>query len=278
MAHGNHNHNRDKQSSASPVRLELKKVGWHAGDNQILRDVTLDVNPGEMVGLVGPNGSGKSSLLRCIYRYYKPSSGAIYLDGTELATISLEKSSRKTAAVLQESSTEFQIKVFDVVLMGRSPHKGVFHGDSEDDYKLAMEALEAVNLTHLAGRFVHTLSGGEKQRMLIARGLCQQAGLLILDEPTNHLDVRHQLEVLSRIRQLPLTTVAALHDLNFAALFCDRVLVLCRGEIVAQGNPEQVLTKKMIKAVYGVEAKVFIQPETGKPSIHYLPLSNSTAQ
>ncbi|PIE41090.1 MAG: hypothetical protein CSA49_05260 [Gammaproteobacteria bacterium] len=254
------------------VRLNLENVGWRAADQQILSGVTLAVEPGEMLGLVGPNGSGKSSLLRCIYRYYAPSDGVIYLDDTNLATIALRESARKTAAVLQESTTEFQIKVFDAVLLGRSPHKKFFEQDTDEDYQLAMDALRAVDMEKLAGRFVGTLSGGEKQRMLIARGLCQQAGLLILDEPTNHLDVRHQLEVLSRIASLSVTTIAALHDLNSAAMFCDKLLVLDQGRIVTHGTPEEVLTQQMIKDVYGVESKVMIQPETGKPTISFLPL------
>ncbi len=261
------------RQTVSAVRLNLEQIGWRAGNHQILSNVTLEVRPGEMLGLVGPNGSGKSSLLRCIYRYYTPSDGVIYLDGTDLNTIALGESARKTAAVLQESTTEFQIRVFDAVLLGRSPHKRIFERDTPKDYELAMAALKAVDLDKLARRFVGTLSGGEKQRMLIARGLCQQAGLLILDEPTNHLDVRHQLEVLSRIASLPISTIAALHDLNFAALFCDTLLVLNQGQIVAQGSPEKVLTQQMIKQVYGVESKVSIQPETGKPSISYLPLN-----
>jgi len=252
------------------IRLELDSIGWNVENVRILKDISLHVHQGEMVGLLGPNGSGKSSLLRCIYRYLQPTSGVILINDTDITGISLRESAQQIAAVLQERPPDFRIKVFETVLMGRTPHKEIFTTDNENDYNLAAQALEDVNLTGYGGRSLHTLSGGEIQRVYLARALCQQAQLLILDEPTNHLDISHQLSIMGKIKELSLSTITALHDLNIAASFCDRICLLCRGEIVAIGSPESVLSEKRIGEVYGVRAKVQKLKETGQLNISYL--------
>lgn len=265
--------------SSSTTLLELDKIGWAVGEKQIVSDISLNVHPGEMVGIIGPNGSGKSSLLRCIYRFLQPTTGVIFLKGVDLAKLPLQETARQTAVVLQERRHGLQITVLEAVLMGRTPHKKMFEGDSADDYSLAMKALQEVDLVGYATRSLHTLSGGEVQRVYLARSLCQQAELLILDEPTNHLDIAHQLGIMSRIRQLSLSSIAALHDLNMAAAFCDRICVLYMGRIVAAGSPETVLTEKLIKNVYGVDARVQILEETGQLNISFLvPEQNSAAR
>jgi iron complex transport system ATP-binding protein len=255
------------------MKVILEDIGWSVESKTILDGISFSVGPGELIGLLGPNGSGKSTLLRCIYRYLEPDYGTVFVNGVDLRNVPLKESAKTMAAVLQESSSEFHVKVFEVVLMGRSPHKELLERDNDEDYKLALMALEEVGMAELAARDFNTLSGGEKQRVLLARALCQQAQVLILDEPTNHLDIRYQLEIMELVRGLNVSTIAALHDLNLAAYFCDRIIMIDKGRIVSSGTPEEVLTADLIKEVYGVTAKISIQPETDKIAISYIPSS-----
>jgi iron complex transport system ATP-binding protein len=179
------------------------------------------------------------------------------------------KVGRRMGVVQQETNTEFEFTVREMVLMGRSPHKGMFDRDSEEDFRIVEEALERVDMLPFAGRSFPTLSGGEKQRVLIARALAQQARFLVLDEPTNHLDIRYQLEMLDLVKGLSVTTLAALHDLNLAAYYCDRLYMLHSGEVVASGAPQEVLHPGLIRTVYGVGSEVRVHPLTGKPHITF---------
>lgn len=191
------------------MEVELDGLTVTAAGRQLVTDLDLRVGSGELVGLVGPNGSGKSTTLRCAFRALKPSSGTIRLDGDELSGMSLRESARLIAALTQETQAEFDFTVTEVVTMGRTPHK---QGGADDE--ICARALGEVDCSHLAGRGFQSLSGGEKQRVLIARALAQQPHVLVLDEPTNHLDIRHQLEVLALVNRLGLTTLTALHDLK----------------------------------------------------------------
>ena len=253
------------------MTLHVEKVTWRVEEHTILRDVAVDVAAGELVGVLGPNGSGKSSLLRCIYRALKPDAGNIALDGDNVWDLDAKEAARRTATVLQETPGEFEFVVWEMVLMGRTPHKGMFERESVEDQDLVENALAQVGMLSFADRSFATLSGGEKQRVLIARALAQQARFLILDEPTNHLDVRYQLEILDLVRGLGVTTFTALHDLNLAATYCDRLYIMAEGEIVAAGTPEDVLQPALLRQVFGVEAEVQVHPRTGKLHIVFLP-------
>uniref|UniRef100_UPI001CC2B197 ABC transporter ATP-binding protein n=1 Tax=Streptomyces toxytricini TaxID=67369 RepID=UPI001CC2B197 len=237
----------------------------------MVREVSLTARPGEVVGLVGPNGSGKSSLLRAVYRVLRPQSGQVLVDGADAWALPVRELARTTAAVVQEPGGDFDMTVREVVAMGRTPHKRLLDGDTADDARLIARSLEAVDAVGLAERPFTQLSGGERQRVLIARALTQQPSLLVMDEPTNHLDIRHQLEVLGLLRRLPATVLVALHDLNLAAYHCDRLYVLCGGEVTASGPPAEVLTAEMLAAVYGVAGEVAVHPRTGAPQVTYLP-------
>ena len=253
------------------MTLHVENVTWRVEDQTILRDVAVDVGAGELVGVLGPNGSGKSSLLRCIYRALKPDAGYIALDGDNVWDIDAKEAARRTATVLQETPGEFEFVVWEMVLMGRTPHKGMFARETAEDHDLVENALAQVGMLSFAERSFVTLSGGEKQRVLIARALAQQARFLILDEPTNHLDVRYQLEILDLVRELRVTTFTALHDLNLAATYCDRLYIMAEGEIVAAGTPEYVFQPALLRKVFGVEAEMQIHPRTGKLHIIFLP-------
>ncbi|MFV2121080.1 ABC transporter ATP-binding protein [Streptomyces sp. Act-28] len=251
--------------------LAVEGVTLTAGARRLVRDVSLTARPGEVVGLVGPNGSGKSSLLRAVYRVLRPDAGCVRVDGVDAWSLSARRLARTLAAVVQEPDAGLDLTVRDVVAMGRTPHKRLLDGDTAEDGRLVESALAAVDAVGLADRPFDRLSGGERQRVLIARALAQQPALLVLDEPTNHLDVRHQLEVLDILRRLPATVLVALHDLNLAAYYCDRLYVLRDGEVTASGAPVEVLTPELLADVYGVTAEVCVHPRTGAPRVTFLP-------
>jgi iron complex transport system ATP-binding protein len=248
----------------------VKGVSVEAADRRIVDSVMFGVEHGEFVGLVGPNGSGKSSLLRTIYRVLKPMGGAVLHLGDDVWRLSAREAARRMAVVAQERTGEFDFTVRELVAMGRMPHKAVLSNDGPEDRAIVARCLDTVGMAHCAGRSFSTLSGGEKQRVLVARALAQEAPFLVLDEPTNHLDIRHQLDLLTLVRRLGTTTLAALHDLNLAARYCHRLVMLAEGRVVAIGSPAEVLTAERIADVYGVGATVRV--EDGVPRIEFYPL------
>jgi iron complex transport system ATP-binding protein len=260
------------------MNLGVHDVSWSVDGAQIVRDVRLACQSGSFVGLIGPNGSGKSSLLRCIYRVLQPDAGVIALDDVNVWRLSARQASQRIAVVLQETTGEFDFSVREIVLMGRSPYKGLLDRDTPDDLETVDAALDQVGMRRFADRSFLTLSGGEKQRVLVARALAQQTRFLALDEPTNHLDIHYQLEILDLVRGLNVTTLAALHDLNLAALYCDQIYVLQAGRVVASGAPEAVLTPELIWEVYRVRADISLHPMTGRLHVVFLPLQRQTRQ
>ena len=238
------------------MKLEGKKLEALLGGTPILKGVSLRAEGRELVGVIGPNGSGKSTLLKCLYRVLRPSGGTVWLDGRELERIPRKQSARSMAVVAQHNDLSFEFTVQEMVLMGRSPHKRLLERDSGADLAMAAQALAQVGLENLAQRPFSSLSGGERQRVILARALAQQAPILILDEPTNHLDIKFQLQLMELLRGLPCTVIAALHDLNLAAMYCDRLYVMKDGQVAGEGRPEEVLTPQLIRQVYEVEARV----------------------
>jgi len=243
--------------------LDVLAVSVSIETKRIVEDIHLQVESGEIVGLIGPNGSGKSTLLRSIYRMLKPAAGIVSLGGEDVWKMSPRESARLTGVVVQESASDFDFTVNDVVMMGRTPHKGLLEMDGPQDENIVTAALRRVNMLSFSERLYGTLSGGEKQRVLMARALAQQPKLLVLDEPTNHLDIRYQLEVLDLIRELGLTTLVTLHDLNLAAAYCHRLYLLKAGHIFASGSPDEVLTANNLRAVFEVEALIGEHPTHG---------------
>lgn len=252
----------------NPV-LRAEHLSWHADGKQILNDVSFSLQPGKMLGLIGPNGAGKSSLLRCLYRYVQPDSGKILLNNNEIKSIDHKTFAQMVAVVLQDSPTEMNSTVQQIVATGLTPYKGLFQGNNKEDNDAIQSALCQVGLADKADASFSHLSGGEKQRALIARAIVQRPSLLILDEPTNHLDIRYQIQILELVRSLGITVVASIHDLNLASALCDELLLLADGRCVAAGSAAEVLTEARISQVFGVCCQVAKHPQHGKPLIHY---------
>ena len=252
---------------ANPARLTVRGLNWGPqGMAPIVRDIDFSVEPGEMLAVVGPNGAGKSSLLRCLYRFHRPSQGAVLLDGEDIWALKPRSIARRVATVLQEPASDFGLSVAEIVELGLTPHLDQFSGPA---YGPVEDALALMNLTPFAGRDFGSLSGGEKQRVMIARALVQKPDLLILDEPTNHLDIRHQLEVLDLLSGLPTTVIVSLHDLALASAHADRVLVLEQGRSVQLGTPLEALTPDNIRRIFAVEAAIDSHPATGRPRFSF---------
>lgn len=251
------------------MTLQLDGLSVDLGGQRIVSGIDLTIADREFAGLVGPNGSGKSTILKTIYRAHRPSAGRILLDGTDLLSLPHKESAQRVAVVTQESASEFDFTVGEMVMIGRTPHKRSFERDTEADRKVAGQAMDRVGCADLAHRRFNTLSGGEKQLVLIARALAQEADHLILDEPTNHLDIHHQVQILEIVAGLGFTVLAALHDLSLAALFCRTIHVLRAGQLVAGGPPAAVLTPETIRAAYGADVLVIDHPDTGTP--HLIP-------
>ena len=252
------------------MRIKTEALRAQLGGAAILHGVDIDVDGGAFVGGIGPNGSCKTTLLKCIYRVLKPVGGAVLLDGKPLAEYTARQSARRMAVVSQHNPVGFDFTVVEMVLMGRSPHKRAMERDNAEDYRIVREALATVGMAGFEERGFTTLSGGERQRVILAQALAQQTPCLLLDEPTNHLDIKYQLQLMDIVRGLGVTVVAAIHDLNIAALYCDRLYVLKQGRMVAQGAPEQVLTPELIRDIYEVEAQV-IHDEAGRMHVLYHP-------
>lgn len=236
--------------------IQIENLNKVFSNNHILKDISLKVKKGAVVGIVGPNGSGKSTLLKCIYRVMKPCQGVIRLDGMNLETIKLKESAQIMSVVSQHNTSAFDFNVLEMVLMGRSPYKETLTRRTGEDYEIAHHALEMVDMLEFVSRNFSTLSGGEQQRIILARALAQQPECIILDEPTNHLDIKHQLQMMTLLKQLGITVFAAIHDLNIAMNYCDNLYVIDKGEIKAAGKTSEVLTENLMRQVFHVDSKV----------------------
>ena len=250
------------------MNIQAHNIQVAFGSKTILHDVSLDIRDKEFVGIIGPNGSGKSTFLKCLYRILQPNHGKIFFDGTELSDLSHRDTALKMAVVAQHSTVNFDFSVLEMVLMGRSPYKGLLDRDKIDDYEIARHALAQVGLSDFESRNFNTLSGGEQQRVILARALAQRTECLVLDEPTNHLDIKYQLELMTIVKRLDATVVSAIHDLNLAAIYCDRLIALKDGSVVCTGTPYEVLTEDTIRHIYGVSATVQTLPN-GRLNIIY---------
>jgi iron complex transport system ATP-binding protein len=229
------------------------------------------VSPGELVGLIGPNGSGKSTVIKALSRVVHPDSGKILVNGQDIVRIHRRDLARLVGVVPQLPLLPSSFTAIEIVLMGRNPHLGLFQSESKHDWDIAWEAMEKTGTEMLAHRRVNELSGGEIQCVLIARVLVQETQAILLDEPTANLDIGRQVDILDLIKKLcaesKLTVLAALHDLNLAAQYCDKLLLIHEGHVHAEGTPQEVITDSNIKQVYGAENCVYTHPANGLPTV-----------
>ena len=247
--------------------VRMDSVSVELGGTEIVHALDLEVPSGQVVGLLGPNGSGKSTALRTLYRALRPAGGTVRVGGDDLASLSLRASAQRVSALAQDGGSDLDFTVRELVALGRTPHQRGNPPLTAREEALCERVMADVDVAHLADRGVLQLSGGERQRVLVARALVQEPAVLVLDEPTNHLDVRHQIQLLTLVRDMGVTAVVVLHDLNLAAAVCDRVGVLKDGRLVAAGPPREALTPELLREVFEVDAVVVDHPLTGAPQI-----------
>ncbi|NUI60708.1 ABC transporter ATP-binding protein [Bacillus amyloliquefaciens] len=244
------------------MELVAENMGVKIGKKEIVKNISLFVKNRQFVGLIGPNGCGKSTLLKSIYKSLIPHKGVVNLGKLDVLKSPEKKVSQSLGVVGQFNEINFDLSVHQMVMLGRMPHKKLLESDKKEDYQIVEEALTLTNLLDYKNRSFLSLSGGEKQRVILARTIAQQPKFMILDEPTNHLDIRYQIEILSCVKKLNIGVLAALHDLEMAAYYCDYIYAIKNGEVYAQGTPEEVLTSETIEALYKIKCQTFINPIT----------------
>lgn len=252
----------------SPL-LRTDDLSWRVAGREILQGVSFAIQQGQFVGLLGPNGSGKSSLLRCIYKFLKPTTGSIFFDGRALTQISNKEYAQQVAVVLQHTPQQFHLAVKDIVALGLIPHQVFSFGKSTCNESQVFNAISQVGLAGKEEMDFELLSGGEKQRVMIARAIVQQPKLLIMDEPTSHLDVKYQIQIMELAKSLGITIIASFHDLNLAASVCDHLLILKQGRLVSQGSPDEVITEQNLSSVFDVCTQVTRHPQKDAPLVTY---------
>jgi iron complex transport system ATP-binding protein len=252
----------------TPV-VEFSQVQLQINQQQILTGLNLAIEEGQFVALLGPNGAGKTSLLRLLQKEYQASSGLIKLQGQPISSFTQSELAAKVALVSQLSGPLFDLTVADVVLMGLIPHKALWQTNTEQDLLQLSQSLQLVGLEHKQNHSFAHLSGGEQQRVLLARAVMQKPVLLLLDEPTNHLDLYYQHQVLRIAKNLKITVLASIHDLNLASRYCDRLLLLNQGQLVADGSPEQVLQQEVLTEVFHIPCLIDRNPFGGCPRVSF---------
>ncbi len=253
----------------SNIVLQAKNISWKVNQTAIIDQINFAISSGETVAIVGPNGAGKTSLLKCLYGEYTVDQGSVVLKGKPLSKFTGKEIAQKIAVVCQHAESVFNLTTADIVEMGLIPHKGLFDANTNADNIRIDQALEKVDLITKKNQYFNTLSGGEQQRVLIARAIVQAPDLLIMDEPTNHLDIYYQHQILALAKQLKITLLLTIHDLNLAAQYCDRIIIIDQGFIRADGTPEQVLTQSLLRQVFKSDCHIDKHPFTQTPRITF---------
>ena len=253
------------------IKLSVEELKYSINTKVIIDGVSIDIEEGRFVGLVGPNGCGKSTLLKNIYRVYTPTRGAVYIDGKSVFEMTNRESALEMSVMQQENNVEFDMNVFDMVMLGRFAHQKMFRNDMYKEGEIVRAALREVGMEGYEDRSFLSLSGGEKQRTLVARALVQEAQLIILDEPTNHLDIGYQYQIMNILKDQDMTVFASVHDLNIAACYCDKIILMKNGKIQDIGTPEEMFIPGKIKELFGVDTQVKTNSVTGKPNIIFMP-------
>ncbi len=257
------------------MTLEAKEVAYAVRGTKVLNGVSAEFRPGQFYGIIGPNGAGKTTLLQLLAGTWKPDDGEVLLEGRPVTAISRKRLARRMAVLQQGGLPPVGFTVREVAEMGRFPHRNWLGAETEDSGPIIEHALDAMGLAALQHRRLNQLSGGERQRAALAKLMVQQPDILLLDEPTTYLDIGYQLGLLDTVRDWQrregLTVIAVLHDLNLAALYCDRLLALHDGKDAAFGSPQEVLTPELVRTLYGTTPAVIPHPETGAPQVMLLP-------
>lgn len=260
---------------SSEIIIRVEDLVYSFDSVKALNGLTFEINRGEFVGLVGPNGSGKTTLLNCLSKLFTPQEGNIQMDGHNLRELSPSDGAKIYAVVPSEFPMDMNISIADTVLLGRYPYIEGLWWENERDEGITLDAMEKLNVTQFANRKLGELSSGEKQRVLIAKAMAQEAKVLLIDEPVAYLDLGYQLEIMEMLKSLAdggVTILAAMHQLNLAVKYCDKLIVLNKGKLVAYGKPEDIVTQKLIEDVYGIKALIKNIPEAG---LIIIPLSTS---
>lgn len=253
------------------MKLEIKNLNYNIKKLPFLSNINLNVKKGQFVGLIGPNGCGKTTLLKNIYRTLESESGSILIDGKNINGLKNKEFSKLMAVVMQENHLEFDFTVKEIVSMGRLSSTSKFSSDiSYEDEKIIDESLEKVELIKYKDSSFFSLSGGEKQRVMIALALCQNTDFIVLDEPTNHLDIKNQIQIMNMLKDSNITIFTTIHDMNIAAAFCDYIYVVKGGKIVNEGTVEDIFTKEMFKEVFEVDTYIYVNPHNNKLNVSYL--------
>ncbi len=250
--------------------LTVDGLGYEYADRCILESVSFKVRPGEILGILGPNGCGKTTMLKNLNRNLTPHRGCILLDGTDLEDMQKRDIARRIASVPQSNEIRFAFTVREMVEMGRMPFQETFRGASSEDERIVDEAMELTGISHMADRYINTMSGGERQRVIIARAIAQTPEIILMDEPTLHLDINMQFEVLDLVSTLAkekgLTVVIVSHDLPMVARYCDRMIMVHERTVFAEGTPEEILTPENMATVFGIDAR-FEVDERGRNTV-----------
>lgn len=253
------------------IKLETKGITYSIDGKIIIDGIDISVKEGEFVGIVGPNGCGKSTLLKNIYKVFTPDSGAAFIDGEDLSKLSNRKTAKKMSVMQQENIVDFDMTVYDMVMLGRFAHQKLFSGSSEEDRTIVNEYIKEVGLSGYENRHFLSLSGGEKQRTLVARALSQKASLILLDEPTNHLDIGYQYQIMNILKRQILTILCCVHDLNIAAAYCDRIILMKNKKIFDVGSPKEMLTRENIRTLFDIDTMIIENEKTGRLNIIFMP-------
>ncbi len=253
--------------------LKIEKLCYSYDKTETIKDISFEVEKGEFVGLIGPNGCGKSTILKNVYKSLSPQNGKIFIENKDISLMSNKETAKKIAVVNQENELKFDFTVKEIVSMGRSPYKKMFERDTALDLEIVQNSLEILGIDDIANKSFYSLSGGEKQRVIIARAIAQDTEIIVLDEPTNHLDINYQMQMFEFIKGLDVTVLTAIHDLNMASLFCDRLILLDKGRVISEGTPEEILTTKNIKEIFGIDTVIEKNEITKKNAITFLPES-----
>lgn len=255
--------------------IVIEELSFSYNEKDVLKDISLTIEKNKFYCIIGPNGCGKTTLLKNILGNLEHKFGKILIDNKEIRELRVKELARKISFVPQNTAIDFEFTALDVVMMGRSPYLRLFENEGTKDMEIARKAMICTNTWHLKDININEISGGERQRVIVARALAQQTNIMLMDEPISMLDIHHQIELMDTIKTLVInsevTVVAVLHDLNMAAQYSDEIILMNQGMIYAKGTPEEVITEENLMNVYSLKASVIKNPVTGKP--HVLPLS-----